>query len=82
VSSNGTSNGIVWVVEGDGYAPSNPAVLHAFDATNLATELYDSTQAGSRDQAGPSGKFTVPTVYGGKVFVGTQTELDVYGTLP
>jgi hypothetical protein len=82
VSSSGTSNGIVWVVEGDGYVPSNPAVLHAFDATNLATELYDSTQAGSRDQAGPAGKFTVPTVYGGKVFVGTQTELDVYGTLP
>jgi hypothetical protein len=82
VSSNGTSNGIVWAVEGDGYAPSNPAVLHAYDATNLANELYDSTQAGTRDQAGPSAKFTVPTVYNGKVYVGTQKELDVYGGLP
>jgi hypothetical protein len=83
VSSNGTSAGIVWVIEGDGYTPMQSAVLHAYDATNLATELYSSTQAaGGRDAAGPAVKFSVPTVVNGHVYVGTQTELDVYGSLP
>jgi hypothetical protein len=76
VSSNGSAAGIVWVLEGNG------GVLYAFDATNLATELYDSTQAsGGRDQGGAPVKFAVPTIANGHVYVGTQTELDVYGLL-
>ncbi len=83
VSSNGTMGGIVWAIEGDGYTPMQSAVLHAYDATNLATELYNSTQAsGGRDAAGPAVKFTVPTVVNGHVYIGTQTELDAYGVLP
>jgi hypothetical protein len=76
VSANGTSNGIVWAVEN-----SNPAVLHAYDATNLARELYNSNQAGSRDQFGPGNKFITPVIVNGKVFVGTQTGVAEFGLL-
>jgi hypothetical protein len=81
-SSNGTAAGIIWALQGDGFSPANPAVLYAFDALDLTKELYDSTQApGLRDIAGPVTKFLVPTVADGHVYVGTQTELDVYGEL-
>ncbi len=64
-------------------ACSGPAILRAYDATNLATELWDSTQAASnRDQAGNAVKFAPPTIANGKVYVSTRTEIDVYGLLP
>jgi hypothetical protein len=76
VSANGTSAGIVWLLDG------NAGVLYAYDATNLATELYDTTMAtGGRDMLGSPVKFAVPTVANGHVYVGTQTELDVLGAL-
>ena len=78
VSSNGPKNGIVWILlNGNGGGP--PTVLYAFRATDL-TELYDSSQV-TGDAAGPGVKFAVPTVVNGRVYVGTQTELDVYGIL-
>src|SRR5580704_16367159 len=81
-ASNSTSNGILWAIDATNSTGAQ-AVLHAFDATDVATELYNSTQAtGNRDQAGPGVKFTVPTVGNGKVYIGTQTELVVYGLLP
>jgi hypothetical protein len=70
VSANGSTNGILWAVENS----SSQAVLHAYDAANLATEIYNSAQAGTRDQFGPGSKFTPPTVANGKVFVGTQAD--------
>ncbi len=76
ISANGTSNGIVWAVEN-----ANPAVLHAYDATNLSNELYNSNQAGSRDQFGPGNKFITPVIVNGKVFVGTQNGVAVFGLL-
>jgi hypothetical protein len=79
ISASGTTNGIVWSIQS---VPGDaPAVLHAYDATNLANELYNSRQAGSRDQAGVDVKFAVPTVANGRVYIGTKTQLDAYGLL-
>lgn len=78
ISSSGNSNGIVWAIAAGGGA----AVLHAFDPANGLASLYSSANQASRDTAGSGVKFSVPTIANGKVFVGTQTELDVYGTLP
>lgn len=74
ISANGTSNGIVWALE-----VSN--TLHAYDATNLGTELFNSNQNKTRDSLGPYVKFSVPTVANGKVYAATQNSLVVYGLL-
>jgi hypothetical protein len=77
VSANGAANAVVWAHEN-----SNPAVLHAYDAANLAHELYNSSQAaGNRDQFGAGNKFITPTVADGKVFVGTTAAVAVFGLL-
>jgi len=77
VSADGAADGIVWVVQNNG-----TAVLRAYRADDLATELYDSDQLGIRDQPGTAVKFAVPTVVNGKVYVGTQSGLTVFGLLP
>src|SRR5882672_3387361 len=77
VSANGTSNAIVWAHEN-----TDPAVLDAYDAANLAHELYNSNQAaGNRDHFGTGNKFITPTVADGKVFVGTTAGVAVFGLL-
>jgi hypothetical protein len=76
VSANGSSNGIVWLVE-SGFG----GTLHAYDASNLANELYNSQMNSARDAPGPFVKFSVPTLAAGKVYVGTGTALAVYGLL-
>ena len=77
ISASGSTNGIVWAVEN-----KSPAVLHAFDATNLTRELYNSTQAASgRDSFGNGNKFITPTIIKGGVYVGTPTGVAVFGLL-
>jgi len=77
ISANGTNNAILWAAEND-----DPAVLHAYDATNLATELYNSSQAAdARDELSEGNKFIVPTVVNGKVYVGTINGVGVFGLL-
>ena len=81
ISANNGTNGVVWLIDASNYKTSGPAILRAYDATTLTNELYDSTQ-NPGDIAGSPVKFGVPTVANGKVYVGTQSELDVYGLLP
>lgn len=88
LSSQGATGGVLWAIDSSQYGvPSShglgPAILHAYDATNLATELWNTSQASNnRDTAGDAVKFTVPTVANGKVYIGTRSEIDVYGLLP
>jgi hypothetical protein len=91
VSSNGntSSTGILWIISPPGTCPTpdhcNPSgggALRAYDATNLGTELYSSTQNTARDGLASYVKFSVPTVANGQVFVGTAHSLDIFGRNP
>lgn len=80
VSANGTQNGIVWALES---SLTSNAVLHAYDPTNLTHELYNSDQAANgRDSFGNGNKFITPLVVNGKVYVGTQIGVAIFGLLP
>jgi hypothetical protein len=85
ISANGNTNGILWAIARQDLLSikpgAKPAILYAFDATNVAHQLYSTTINSARDKAGAGVKFVVPTIANGKVYVSTQTELDVYGLL-
>jgi hypothetical protein len=77
ISANGANEAILWAVEN-----SNPAVLHAYNATDLSIELYNSGQASSgRDSFGAGNKYITPTVADGRVIVGTPDSIAVFGLL-
>ena len=76
VSSNGTQNGIVWAIVTDLYKTNGSSILYAFNATNVAQELYGSNQNSSRDNPGAAVKFTVPVVTNGKVYVGAAGQVE------
>jgi outer membrane protein assembly factor BamB len=78
ISANGNLNAILWAAENGAVA-----ALHAYDATDLSRELYNSNQAASgRDQFGAGNKFITPTVANGKVYVATTNGVAVFGLLP
>lgn len=78
ISANGATNGIAWATRNTN---SGPGILVAWNATNVSTELYNSTQSGTRDQLPNPVKFTAPTIANGKVYVGSQYALSVFGLL-
>jgi hypothetical protein len=77
ISANGTSNAIVWAVEN-----GSTGVLHAFNAANLTTELYNSNQAANNRDQFSDNKYVTPMVANGKVYIGTPNSVVVFGLLP
>jgi hypothetical protein len=75
-------NGIVWLIETKTWnGADKPAILHAWNAANVAREIYNSEENSARDRAGMTLRFTVPTVAAGRVYVDAKREVDVYGLL-
>ena len=70
----------MWAIDSTAWQSDGTAILYAFDATNLNNELYDSNRLAA-DNPGPAVKFAVPTVANGSVYMGTQTQLAVFGLL-
>ena len=83
VSADGSKNAIVWTLSSKHWDEPDrpPAVLRAFDATNVAHELYSSEENSARDRAGIGLRFNIPMVVDGRVYVGAKGEVDVYGLL-
>ncbi len=81
ISSNGKTDGVVWVLDSHAYINGGPEVLYAYDAANLTNLLYSSNADALRDAAGPATRFVVPTIANGKVYAGATRQLDVYGLL-
>ncbi len=77
ISANGTSNGIVWAQNWN----NTGSILYAYDANNLGTVLWNSNQNATRDSVGTGEKFMVPTIFNGKVYIGTTSKLLIYGLL-
>ena len=83
ISADGARNGIVWLIETKAWnGADRPAVLHAYDAANVARELWNSEQNRDRDRVGLTLRFTIPTVVDGQVYVEAKSRVDVYGLLP
>jgi hypothetical protein len=87
ISANGSTNGIVWVLNNNSYdsactSTATCQILYAYDATNLGHLLYTSSQAANnRDVPGGEIKFATPTVANGKVYVGSQYAVSAFGVL-
>jgi hypothetical protein len=87
ISANGATigSGILWAVHNRaaGRTIGAPAVLEAYDADNLSKLLWSSTQNLKRDDVGSSGRFVIPVVNNGRVYMATASgAVQVYGLLP
>jgi hypothetical protein len=81
ISANGGTEGIVWAVD-NGPPTGTAAVLFAYDAANLGTELYDSSQAPNARDLFYHNKFITPLIANGHVYIGTPNSVAVFGLLP
>jgi hypothetical protein len=82
VSANGVKDGVLWVLRSKIWnGEDTAATLSAFDAEDIAHQLYSSEQNSARDRAGLALRFNIPTVVNGRVYVGAKGEVDVYGLL-
>ncbi len=79
VSANGNTNGIVWAYEKS--ANGGQAILHAYDATNIGRELWNSNMAGGRDSLPVATAFGVPVVLNGRVIAAGDSAVTVFGAL-
>jgi hypothetical protein len=79
VSSNGAQDGVAWAVRSDQFNSHGPAVLYAWEATDLTNTIYESDTNAKRDAAAAANKFSIPMVTNGKVYVACNGQLDVYG---
>ena len=79
LSANGTNNGILWQVRN--MSTKGAMVLSAYDANSMA-ELYNTNQNSTRDALGSIPHFQSPLVANGRVYIGTQGLVKVYGLLP
>ena len=85
ISANGSADGtaIVWETTGDYGTRQVPGILHAYDASDVSKELWNSTMSPDRDALGRFAKFAIPTVANGRVYVPTfSNALVIYGLLP
>ena len=74
--ADGTSNGSSAAEK----ATTTMAILHAYEAQDVSNEIYNSNQAADgRDQFGTGNKFVVPAIANGKVYVGTEGGVGVFG---
>jgi uncharacterized protein (TIGR03437 family) len=80
LSANGTQGGILW--ETTSNSATGAGTLHAFDASNLAVELWNSDMDPDQDRLGVFVRFANPTVANGKVYVPTGSNITVYGMFP
>ncbi len=80
VSSNGTTNGVLWAIRADGYDSNGSGILYAYNPNDLTAPIYES-DTNSGDDGGPAVKFVVPMVTNGKVYTGAAYQVNVYGLL-
>ena len=86
MSAQSTTNGIVWALNThnnntpNGSGTSGPAILFAYDASNLTT-LYSSPTSGT-GAAVNAIKCVVPTIANGKVYVAGNGGVTAFGLLP
>jgi hypothetical protein len=78
VSANGTQGGIVWVNE---KSAAGVGILHAYDATDVSKELWNSNMNSVRDALGEGIGFGTPVVADGRVIISYDTNVGVFGLL-